>query len=85
MLVRRTFGIPVSRLFGAALAPLAIALPLAAACGWISVRFPPRTWLTLALAMASAALAYLALAWFTLLSERQKSLWISRIRLALTV
>jgi hypothetical protein len=33
--------------------------------------------------MATAALAYLALAWITLLSERQKSLWINRVRLAL--
>jgi O-antigen/teichoic acid export membrane protein len=83
LLVRATFGIPITRLLTSITAPLAIAIPVAALCAWISIQFPPRTWLTLALAMATAALAYLALAWITLLSERQKSLWINRVRLAL--
>ncbi len=85
VLVRRTFGIPIARLIGALAAPVAIAIPLAAMCGWVSVRFPPQTWLMLAIAMSLAAGLYLIIAWLTLLTQNQKALWIKRARLAFSL
>ncbi len=81
--LRKHFGTPIRRLFGAVERPLRVGLPFTIALYYLANSHMPWGWFGLGLEMTLAALVYLALAFLLVIDRRQRAVWIARVQGAL--
>ena len=77
------FGISAGELWRPALAPLGWALPYVALWGWIAHRAPPSGWIELVGHLGAAGVVGLAIGWFLGLGPEARTVWRSRLAIAL--
>jgi O-antigen/teichoic acid export membrane protein len=81
MLMSEMFEVPASSLIYSVGAPLALALPYAAAIEWLVRSYGATGWLGVAYQMLTAAAVYLLLAWLIVVPPEDRASLISRVRL----
>jgi O-antigen/teichoic acid export membrane protein len=81
MLMSEMFGVPASSLIYSVGAPVALALPYAAATGWLVRSYGATGWIGIAYQMSAAAVIYLLLAWLMVFYPDERASLISRLRL----
>jgi O-antigen/teichoic acid export membrane protein len=72
--MERLFAVRARRVYGAALRPLTVALPVGAVSFWYASQPHARSWPILAVEMAVSGLVALAVTWFAALDAEEKDL-----------
>jgi O-antigen/teichoic acid export membrane protein len=73
--LHKTFGVSARQLVAAVAKPVALGIPYVIALWLFERRYAPSSWFELCGEMLAAALVYLALAWWLVLTDRDRKTW----------